>query len=440
MTGLPLTSVSKWAPHPKAAPFTERSADDAFETAANGTATCAGGWQFEYAGVQAGKTYALSVEADHSEGIEVRDALLRAAHWTALKPDRSESGAAPWDYLLPEAVGPGRLRFARVVRAPAGSATLTLRCTFRWVWEGRAVWRTPSVGLKEGASGPARPVRAAVVTGHVRARPAPMPDAQANVAFYGGLCEAAAEAVRPDLIVLPEVALQWGVRGHAVDLAVPAPGPETEAFSRIAKAHRTRIVLGLFERDGDAVYNSAILIGPDGRVDGRYRKVHLAVGGEAESGILPGNAFPVFETEIGRVGCNICMDSSAAESSRAVGLGGADFLALPIMGDHRADRWPPGAPIYNESRWLAIMRTRAMDNQLCMVIARNTVQGSCVIDRKGDVIAWNEGDDDFIHAEVCAEDGYRTWNGACFRDVNWLQRRPHLYGVFSEPENVGSLR
>lgn len=63
-----------------------------------------------------------------------------------------------------------------------------------------------------------------------------------------------------------------------------------------------------------------------------------------------------------------------------------------------------------------------------------------MIDRKGDVLAWNEGDDDFIHAEVCVEDGYRTWNGACFRDVNWLQRRPHLYGAFSEPENVGSLR
>lgn len=351
MTWLPLKSVSPWASHPKAAPLTERSADDVFETRANGTGTCAGGWQFEYAGVQAGKTYALSVEAEPSEGLEVRDALLCAAHWATLNPDRSESGAAPWDYLLPAPVGPGRLRFARVVRAPAGASALTLRCTFRWAREGRAVWRAPSVVLTEDAGGPARPVRVAVVTGHARARPAPMPDTQANVAFYGGLCEAAAEAVRPDLIVLPEIALQWGVRGHAVDLAVSAPGPETEAFSRVAKAHRTRIVLGLFEREGDAVYNSAILIGPDGGVDGRYRKVHLAVGGEAESGILPGDAFPVFETEVGRVGCNICMDSSAAESSRAVGLGGADFLVLPIMGDHRADRWSPGGPIYNEGRW-----------------------------------------------------------------------------------------
>ena len=51
-----------------------------------------------------------------------------------------------------------------------------------------------------------------------------------------------------------------------------------------------------------------------------------------------------------------------------VGLNGADFLLLPIMGDHRADRWTPGNPIFHESRWKAIMRTRAMDNQLCLVV------------------------------------------------------------------------
>jgi len=43
----------------------------------------------------------------------------------------------------------------------------------------------------------------------------------------------------------------------------------------------------------------------------------------------------VFDTEIERIGCNICMDSSAAESSRMVGLNGAEVLLLPIMGDHR---------------------------------------------------------------------------------------------------------
>src|SRR5262249_5927432 len=159
-----------------------------------------------------------------------------------------------------------------------------------------------------------------------------------NVEFYGALCEEAARR-SPHLIVLPEIALQWEVPGNPLDLAVPVSGPETEPFAEIARRYGARLVLGLLERDSDAVANSAVLFGPTGAGEGKYRKVRLAAGGETTSGILPGEGFPVFETEIGRIGCNICMDSSAGESSRMVGLNGADFLLLPIMGDHRADRW-----------------------------------------------------------------------------------------------------
>jgi predicted amidohydrolase len=198
-------------------------------------------------------------------------------------------------------------------------------------------------------------------------------------------------------------------------------------------------VLGFNERDGDAVYNSALLIGPGGEAEGVYRKVHLAVLGESDSGILPGDGFPVFETEIGRIGCNICMDTSAIESSRMLGLNGAEIFVMPIMGDHRADRWSPGTPIYSEGRWRAIMRTRAMDNQYTMVIARNESLGSCIIDRKGEILAWNEGDQDLVIADVTLDDDYRTWNDGCFRGVNWVQRRPHLYGSFVQEDNWGNL-
>ena len=153
-------------------------------------------------------------------------------------------------------------------------------------------------------------------------------------------------------------------------------------------------MLGLRQRDDKAVYNSAVLISADGKVQGVYHKVHLATGEDA-SGITPGDGFPVFPTPIGRIGCLICMDTMLSESSRMLALGGADIICMPIMGDLRADRFSPGQPIFNESRWKAIMRTRAIDNQVCMVVARNDVQGSCIIDRKGDILAWNEGDQEF---------------------------------------------
>ena len=219
-------------------------------------------------------------------------------------------------------------------------------------------------------------------------------------------------------------------------ICAPAPGPETDVFAAIARRHKVRIALPFLERDGDAVHNSVVLISPEGVIDGKYHKVHLADGREVESGIRPGDTFPVFHTEIGRLGCNICMDSSAAESSRMVGLNGADFMLMPIMGDLRADRWSVGAPLFNESRWKAIMRTRAMDNQYCLVAARNKAQGSCIIDRKGDILAWNEGDQD-ISRQVNLDDGYTSMGGVCFREVTWMQRRPHLYHAFTEEGNVG---
>jgi len=250
------------------------------------------------------------------------------------------------------------------------------------------------------------------------------------------LCEAACQE-NPSLIVLPEIALQWGLKGSPIDLAVPAPGPETEAFAEIAQRYQTRILLGLLERDDDAVHNSAILIDPAGQIEGRYRKVHLAVGGEIESGILPGDTFPVFQTELGRIGCNICMDSSATESSRMIGLNGADFLLLPIMGDHRA--WHPGVRVFDSGRFRSIMQTRAMDNQLCVVVAVNRVEGSCIIDRLGTVLAWNDGDQAFISATVQIVDGHLPASKGCYRSINWMQRRPHAYTQFVETGNRGGL-
>jgi predicted amidohydrolase len=128
----------------------------------------------------------------------------------------------------------------------------------------------------------------------------------------------------------------------------------------------------------------------------------------------------------------------APESARMVGLNGAEFLLLPIMGDFRADRWDMGPPVFNEDRWRTIMRAQALDNQLSMIVARNRSAGSCIVNRKGDFLAWNKGDQPFITADVPREDDYRSWNGSCFRDSAWQVRRPHLYGTFDDLSNHGN--
>lgn len=423
-----------WAPHPKAAPRTARR-QDAFIIDANGTRTCTGGWQWRYDGIVVGDTYDVVLDAEHRGLAVPRDALKCTAIWGAPKPAQASPGAI-WEYLLPDATGADRLRFARRIVAPAGATHLTLRATLRWTAAGETVWQLPRVA-PVAPTPKGEPVRISVVTGeHAQRKNRQFKSAQDNIEFYGQCCEAACRRDEPELIVLPEVALHWGVRGHALDLAVPAPGPETAAFAAIARRYQVRIALGMYERDGDAVYNSLVLLSPSGTVEGRYRKVHLAHG-EDLSGVLPGDTFPVFATELGRIGCNICMDSMVPESARMVGLNGADFLLLPIMGDFRADRWDLGPPVFNEDRWRTIMRAQALDNQFSLVVARNRSIGSCIVSRKGEFLAWNNGDQPFITAAVPREHAYRSWNGSCFRDSAWQVRRPHLYDAFIAPANRG---
>ena len=435
MSDLRLAEIVPWAPHPSAAPQTSRAENGVLLIGANGTRTCVGGWQLRLSGVVPGKQYSVRVPVRHQSLALVRDSLQCTACWSDMDPTDPRKDAQ-WEYLLLRQSSPSDASFERELIAPPGASELTLRYTFRWATAGHTSWEMPEI--VEAAPPPERrPVRLCAVTGQARVRNGEWTVAR-NLAYYGDLCRAACEE-KPDLIVLPEICLQWQVRGSALDLAVEVPGSETMVFAEMAREYGARIVLGLNERDGDAVYNSALLIGPDGAIEGTYRKVHLAVLGESDSGVRPGDDFPVFETEIGRIGCNICMDTSAAEASRILGLNGADIFVMPIMGDHRADRWTPGPPIFSEGRWRAIMRTRAMDNQYAMVIARNESLGSCIVDRKGEILAWNEGDQDHILAEVPLDDSYRTWNNGCFRGVNWVQRRPHIYGAFVDEESWGNL-
>ena len=237
------------------------------------------------------------------------------------------------------------------------------------------------------------------------------------------------------MIVTPELVIAGkGLREGAVTV----PGPATRPFEEIARQNQVSLVLGLRQRDDKAVYNSAVLIAADGKVQGAYHKVHLATGEDA-TGVTPGDRFSVFPTPIGPIGCLICMDTMLSESSRMLALGGADIICMPIMGDLLRRPLLAGPTDLQREPLEGDHAHPRLDNQVCMVVARNDVQGSCIIDRKGDILAWNEGDREFLYATLPADDGYRMSDGSDLREVTFLLRRPHLYGPFADPENLGSL-
>ncbi len=90
-------------------------------------------------------------------------------------------------------------------------------------------------------------------------------------------------------------------------------------------------MLSLYERDKHLVYNTAVLLGPDGRLIGKYRKMCLPHG-EVEKGVAPGSDYPVFDTKLGKVGMMVCYDGFFPEVARELANRGAEVIAWPVWG------------------------------------------------------------------------------------------------------------
>ena len=140
-----------------------------------------------------------------------------------------------------------------------------------------------------------------------------------------------------DAVCLPEylTVRGWDPSDDQVRASFQAvPGPIADRYAALARKHRMYVVGWLFERDGDRAYNSAVLFGRTGAVVGTYRKVHLTATEATVWGLSPGDGFPVFETDFGRVGVMICYDDYFPETSRVIALSGADVIFYPRVG------WP----------------------------------------------------------------------------------------------------
>jgi predicted amidohydrolase len=153
---------------------------------------------------------------------------------------------------------------------------------------------------------------------------------EANVArSLEMIAEAAAKGAT--LIVLPELCNSGYVfasRQEAFALAEPVPdGPTSQAWLEAARRHGAVIVAGICERAGEALYNSAVIVGPDGYI-GAYRKVHLW--GAENLFFEPGDlGVPVWKTRFGRMAVAICYDGWFPETYRLAALQGADILCVP---------------------------------------------------------------------------------------------------------------
>ncbi|MEW6160995.1 MAG: carbon-nitrogen hydrolase family protein [Verrucomicrobiota bacterium] len=211
-----------------------------------------------------------------------------------------------------------------VYRAPSKATRAVVELHLQWAPLGKIQWS--DVALIEVPPPASRKVRLAAV--HYRPQGGKTP--AGNCRLFEPLLAQAAEQ-RADLVVLPETLTYFGLGKSFADCAEPIPGPSTDYFGQLAQKHNFYIVAGLVERAGHLVFNTAALIGPDGKLAGKYRKVCLPRD-EVAAGIAPGNEYPVFETRFGKVGMMICYDGFFPEVARELTNRGAEVIAWPVWG------------------------------------------------------------------------------------------------------------
>jgi N-carbamoylputrescine amidase len=167
------------------------------------------------------------------------------------------------------------------------------------------------------------------------------------------------------------------------DLAEPVPGPTTEALSRKARQHGIVIVASLFEKRAKGLYhNTAVVLDADGKLLGKYRKMHVPDDPRfyEKFYFAPGDlGFQVFETRFGRIAPLVCWDQWYPEAARVAALKGAEILLYPTA----IGTWV-GEMEHKPSQhaaWHTIQRSHAVANG-CFVVAVNRVG------REGELQFW----------------------------------------------------
>ena len=210
-----------------------------------------------------------------------------------------------------------------VYKSPSQATQAVIELHLQWAPNGRVEWRE---ALFEPTTAPAaRLVRLATVHYKPHGK-----TPRENCEEFGPLIAKAAQE-RADLVVLGETVPSAGLSARPEHVAEPVPGPSTKYFADLARKHHLYLVLSLLERDEHLIYNTAVLLGPDGSLIGKYRKTTLPPS-EAAKGIAPGRDYPVFDTALGRIGLMICYDGFFPEVARELTKNGAEIIAWPVWG------------------------------------------------------------------------------------------------------------
>lgn len=236
----------------------------------------------------------------------------------------------------------------------------------------------------------------------------------------------------PKLIVLPETITTGFVPGMPTEefyeLVEPLDGASPKAVGRLAKRLGVWVVFPMYEkgREKNQIFNSALVISPQGDLAGVYRKTHPFPGERAWT--TPGDDLPVFDLGFVKMGITICYEGDFPELSRILALKGAELIVRP------------SALLRSFEIWDFTNRARAYDNHVYL-LGVNALGGpdgggnynfghSMIINPIGQKIAQARGTEEIISAELDPEPlKLITYGTSSPMEFDHLEdRRVELYG------------
>lgn len=319
-----------WAPRAEIAPHTfvdrdhYRTHPGALAISGNSNPSEYGGWVYTARTITPGKWYRFTAWFRQQGASNERNQILARLDWK--KSNGKRSGQPDYPYTITRDGEWSRI--TQDAPAPADTATVEIQLYLCNAPSATVWW--DDVSLDEIPVPAPRPVT--VVS--VNLRPSGTHSSAESVEQFMRVIDEKVQG-KTDLVVLPEGITVIGTGKKDPDVAEPIPGPTTRRLGEEARKKHSYIVAGIYEREGPATYNTAVLIDRQGNVAGKYRKVYLPRE-EYEVGLTPGSDYPVFQTDFGKVGLMICWDLQYADPARALALQGAELIALPIWGGNEA--------------------------------------------------------------------------------------------------------
>jgi len=317
-----------------------------------------GCWYFDVSGITAGNHYRFKASYTTRGVPHERYQVVARLDWR-----KGDGGRAGQPEYAPDLDAEGAWKdVGGIFRAPDGAETARIELYLGFCPQGAVWW--DGIVLERVPPPPKRMARVATANCY----PSGNTKSAESVEEF---CAVAEEAGRQkcDIVCLGEGVNLAGVRNAGYsDIAEPIPGPTTKRLGEVARQYKMYIVAALGELDGHAVYNTSVLIDRNGDVAGKYRKVQLPRE-EIEAGVTPGDDFPVFDTDFGRIGMMVCWDNQYAEPARALAFQGAEIIFMPIWGGNTI-----------------LTRARAIENQVHVVSSGYSI-GSTVYDPWGNLLA-----------------------------------------------------